>query len=152
MSRALHLLSDRLQEAEDRAAKNLAQAQQEEQRYLQQLDALNEYRQIYSQQMLDKGVTGLNSSQFHQYHAFINKLDQTSLAQQKGLQKARQVVRQKRDEWLELQQRRKAIGILLDKQAAKEQLKQAKQEQKQADEFALFQYMRQQHQRQQQAG
>lgn len=144
MSRALELLSDRLQEAEDRAAKILAQAQLEEQKFLQQLGALNEYRQIYSQQMLDKGVSGLNSNTIHQYHAFLNKLDQTSVTQQKGLQQARQKVEQKRNEWMELQQRRKAIGMLLEKQALKKMQLQAKQEQKQADEFALFQFMRQQ--------
>ena len=58
MSKALELLTSRLLEAEDRAAKMLAQAQREQANFQRQLDALNEYRQIYSSQMTDKAVVG----------------------------------------------------------------------------------------------
>ncbi|WP_024870875.1 flagellar export protein FliJ [Tolumonas lignilytica] len=144
MSKALELLTSRLQEAEDRAAKMLAQAQMEQANFKRQLDALNEYRQIYSTQMTDKGVAGLEASHFNHYHSFIGKLDHASTQQQQGFQRARQQAEEKREEWLALQQRRKAIEMLLERKAQKEALKQLKQEQKLLDEFATFRFFHRQ--------
>ena len=75
MSKALTLLAERIKEAEDRAARVLALARQDQQRYEQQLGALNEYRQIYSQQLGDKAREGMGRDQLSHYQAFINKLD-----------------------------------------------------------------------------
>lgn len=144
MSKALELLTSRLIEAEDRAAKLLALAQQEQAQFQRQLEALNEYRQIYSGQMTEKGVQGLEATHFNHFHSFIGKLDKASVQQQQGFQNARQQTEQKRQEWLELQQRRKAIEKLLERKAEKAQLKQARQEQKLLDEFATFRFFHQQ--------
>ena len=144
MSKALELLTSRLLEAEDRAAKMLALAQREQANFQRQLDALNEYRQIYSSQMTDKAVVGLESSHFNHYHSFIGKLDYASVQQQKGFQQAKQQSEQKREEWLALQQRRKAIEMLLERKAEKEALKQLKQEQKLLDEFSTFRFFHRQ--------
>lgn len=144
MSKALELLTSRLIEAEDRAAKMLAQAQMEQAQFQRQLDALNEYRQIYTGQMTEKGIQGLEASHFNHFHSFIGKLDKASVQQQQGFQNARQQTEQKRQEWLELQQRRKAIEKLLERKAEKAQLKQARQEQKLLDEFATFRFFHQQ--------
>lgn len=143
MSKALALLSARLLEAENKAAKMLAYSQQEEAKFQRQLTALNEYREVYSSQLLEKGVAGLDSSGFNHYHTFINKLDHASVQQQQGFQKAKQETTQKRDEWLALQQRRKALEKLLEKKAEKEAIKVAKQEQKLLDEFATFRFFHQ---------
>ena len=140
MSKALELLTSRLQEAEDRAAKMLAQAQMEQAKFQRQLNALNEYRQIYSTQMTDRGVEGLEASQFNHYHSFIGKLDHASVQQQQGFQQAKQQAEQKREEWLALQQRRKAIEMLLERKAEKEALRLLKQEHKLLDEFATFRF------------
>ncbi len=144
MSKALELLTSRLIEAEDRAAKLLALAQQEQAQFQRQLEALNEYRQIYSGQMTEKGIQGLEASHFNHFHSFIGKLDKASVQQQQGFQNARQQTEQKRQEWLELQQRRKAIEKLLERKAEKAQQKQARQEQKLLDEFATFRFFHQQ--------
>jgi flagellar FliJ protein len=144
MSKALELLSSRLLEAEDRAAKMLAQAQREQANFQRQLDALNEYRQIYSSHMTEKAAVGLEASHFNHYHSFIGKLDHASVQQQNGFRKAKQQAEEKRDEWLALQQRRKAIEMLLERKAEKEALKQLKIEQKLLDEFSTFRFFHQQ--------
>lgn len=140
MSKAIRLLTERLAAAEERAARLLAQARQDQMRHEQQLEAINQYRETYSQQMLERGVTGLTGSQFGHYQAFINKLDGAARQQQDGVLRIRQAAESKRLEWLELQQQRKAMETLLERKAAKEALRQARLEQKMLDEFATFRH------------
>ncbi len=135
MSKALTLLAERIKEAEDRAARVLALARQDQQRHEQQLGALNEYRQIYSQQLGDKAQQGMARDQLSHYQAFINKLDNAAQQQQQGVRQVRAVVQQRQQEWQQLQQKRKAMETLLARQAAREALRQARQEQKLLDEF-----------------
>ena len=78
MSKGLMMLSERLVEAEQQAALALAKAQQDLKIFLEQQDALNQYRQIYHQQWTDRGLQGIGAQQNSQYHAFINKLEQAA--------------------------------------------------------------------------
>lgn len=144
MSRAIQLLVDRLVEAEDRASRILALAQQDQMRYESQLEALNQYRENYSGQLTERGSKGLNGLQFGHYQAFINKLDHAATQQLEGLRQVRQATENRRKEWLDLQQQRKALQMLLERKAAKEAIKQARQEQKLLDEFSTFRFFHRQ--------
>ena len=144
MSKAIQLLIERLLEAEDRAARAMAMARQDQQRYESQLEALNQYRENYSGQLTDRGSQGLTSFQFGHYQAFINKLDHAAQQQLQGLRQVRQVTEKRRQEWLEIQQQRKALETLMSRKAAQEALKVARQEQKLLDEFATFRYFHRQ--------
>ncbi len=73
-----------------------------------------------------------------QYHAFINKLEQAATQQYEGVLQVRQALEQRREEWLAAQQRRKAVELLLEKQASREQQKAQRQEQKMLDEYAML--------------
>ncbi len=144
MSKAIQLLIERLLEAEDRAARAMSMARQDQQRYEAQLEALNQYRENYSGQLTERGSHGLTSFQFGHYQAFINKLDHAAQQQLQGLRQVRQVTEKRRQEWLEIQQQRKALETLQSRKAAKEALKVARQEQKLLDEFATFRYFHRQ--------
>ncbi len=144
MSKAIELLIERLLEAEDRAARAMSMARQDQQRYEAQLEALNQYRENYSGQLTERGSLGLTSFQFGHYQAFINKLDHAAQQQLQGLRQVRQVTEKRRQEWLEIQQQRKALETLQSRKAAKEALKAARQEQKLLDEFATFRYFHRQ--------
>lgn len=144
MSKALNMLTERIKEAEDRAARVLALARQDQLRFEQQLGALNEYRQIYSQQLGDKASQGMARDQLSHYQAFINKLDNAAQQQQQGVRQVRAVAQQRQQEWQQLQQKRKAMETLLERQAAREALRQARQEQKLLDEFATIQHFHRQ--------
>ena len=137
MSKGLMLLAERLEAAEQQAALALAKAQQDLKLFLQQQDALNQYRQIYHQQWTDRGLQGIKAQQNAQYHAFINKLEQAATQQYEGVLQIREALGQRREEWLAAQQRRKAVALLLDKQADRTRLQAQRQEQKMLDEFAL---------------
>ena len=138
MSKGLMMLSERLVEAEQQAALALAKAQQDLKIFLEQQDALNQYRQIYHQQWTDRGLQGIGAQQNSQYHAFINKLEQAATQQYEGVLQVRQALEQRREEWLAAQQRRKAVELLLEKQASREQQKAQRQEQKMLDEYAML--------------
>ena len=144
MRKAIQLLIERLLEAEDRAARAMAMARQDQQRYESQLEALNQYRENYSGQLTDRGSQGLTSFQFGHYQAFINKLDHAAQQQLQGLRQVRQVTEKRRQEWLDIQQQRKALETLMSRKAAQEALKVARQEQKLLDEFATFRYFHRQ--------
>ena len=144
MSKAIQLLIERLLEAEDRAARAMSMARQDQQRYESQLEALNQYRENYSGQLTDRGSQGLTSFQFGHYQAFINKLDHAAQQQLQGLRQVRQVTEKRRQEWLDIQQQRKALETLMSRKAAQEALKVARQEQKLLDEFATFRYFHRQ--------
>ena len=144
MSKAIQLLIERLLEAEDRAARAMAMPRQDQQRYESQLEALNQYRENYSGQLTDRGSQGLTSFQFGHYQAFINKLDHAAQQQLQGLRQVRQVTEKRRQEWLDIQQQRKALETLMSRKAAQEALKVARQEQKLLDEFATFRYFHRQ--------
>ena len=144
MSKAIELLIERLLEAEDRAARAMSMARQDQQRYEAQLEALNQYRENYSGQLTERGSLGLTNFQFGHYQAFINKLDHAAQQQLQGLRQVRQVTEKRRQEWLEIQQQRKALETLQSRKAAKEALKAARQEQKLLDEFATFRYFHRQ--------
>ncbi|EOD55320.1 flagellar export protein FliJ [Aeromonas molluscorum] len=137
MSKGLVLLAERLLVAEQQAALSLAKAQQDLKLYQQQQDALNQYRQVYHQQWTDRGLQGIPAQQNAQYHAFISKLEQAATQQYEGVLQIREVLTQRREEWLAAQQRRKAVALLLDKQAVRAQQQAQRQEQKMLDEFSL---------------
>ena len=144
MSKTIQLLIERLLQAEDRAARAMAMARQDQQRYESQLEALNQYRENYSGQLTDRGSQGLTSFQFGHYQAFINKLDHAAQQQLQGLRQVRQVTEKRRQEWFDIQQQRKALETLMSRKAAQEALKVARQEQKLLDEFATFRYFHRQ--------
>lgn len=143
MSKGLELLSTRLMEAEEQAAMALAKAQQDLKLFMDQQEALNQYRQIYHQQWTDRGLQGISPQQNSQYHAFINKLENAATQQYEGVLQVREALAQCRIQWLEAQQRRKAVELLLEKKADKVRLKAQRQEQKMLDDYAIQRRYRQ---------
>ncbi|WP_281704779.1 flagellar export protein FliJ [Aeromonas taiwanensis] len=137
MSKGLELLATRLVEAENQAAMALAKAQQDLKLFMDQQNALNQYRQIYHQQWTDRGLQGISPQQNSQYHAFINKLENAATQQYQGVLQVREALAQCRTQCLEAQQRRKAVELLLEKKADKVRQKAQRQEQKMLDDYTI---------------
>ncbi|MCH7370723.1 MULTISPECIES: flagellar export protein FliJ [Aeromonas] len=138
MSKGLELLATRLVEAEQQAAMALAKAQQDLKLFMDQQEALNQYRQIYHQQWTDRGLQGITPQQNSQYHAFISKLENAATQQYQGVLQVREALALCRTQWLEAQQRRKAVELLLEKQAGRVRQKAQRQEQKMLDDYAIM--------------
>ncbi|MDO2947278.1 flagellar export protein FliJ [Aeromonas simiae] len=141
MSKGLQLLAGQLAEAEQRCAMALAKARQDLKLFMEQQEALSHYRQIYQQQWTERGLQGIAAQQNVQYQAFINKLQLAAEQQYEGVLQVRQAVEQRKQEWLATQQKRKAVELLLAKQAERARQKAERQEQKMLDEFATRSYL-----------
>lgn len=136
MSKALLLVYERLQDQEEKARNVYLAAKNAEANFERQLDALNQYRSIYSNELQERGNKGVVSTlTFEHYTSFINRLDKISAEQLDGLKKIRQETQDKYDKYKELEAKRKAIELLLEKQKNAKLKKQEIQEQKMSDDL-----------------
>lgn len=106
------------------------------------LDAINNYREMYTGEMNESGKGGMRTSTLYQYNNFINRLDQASADQVKNIQKAEQIIAQRQKEYQELQTKRKGLEKLLENEAKRKMELEAKADQKLMDESALHSFMR----------
>ncbi|MDX3773749.1 flagellar export protein FliJ [Chromatiaceae bacterium AAb-1] len=142
MSHRLNLLIKVQQEREEKLQGQFVAAQQFYVQAEQKYQGLATYRTEYIQQSQQQGSAGLQSRQFNQFVNFIAKLDQALQQQAKAVQQARTVAEQRKQSWLVMQKKRKALELLVQRADAVALQKLLKQEQKMADEFASQQFMR----------
>lgn len=145
-SKSLYLVRDMEKKREDQAAQRLHQARQQCDLQQRRLQGLEQYRTEYLTSALERGKGGLQSMQFGHYHAFVGKLDEGISQQRIKLQRLEQVVKERQQQWIDKQQRRKAIDHLIDKKRREEELKADRREQMESDEFATQGFMRRPHQ------
>ena len=138
----LQLLVKVQQEKEDKLQAQYRAAQQNYQSMQQKYQGLADYRIEYVQQTQSRGQEGMASRQFNQYLNFIGKLDAALTAQQQYVQQAKASADQRLLQLLAMQKKRKAMELLVQRGEQAELLKQLKQEQKNADEYASQQFMR----------
>ena len=129
-------------EAEEQAALQLKSAQLEQQKFEGQLEALNNYRLEYMKQMNENQGKTLSASEYHSFHEFIKQIDQALVQQVNTVKEAQNQTQHRQVNWQQKQQKRKAVELLLAKNADKAQQIANKQEQKASDEFAMQQFIR----------
>ncbi|MFM2482637.1 flagellar export protein FliJ [Celerinatantimonas sp. YJH-8] len=143
---ALTILLEQLQTQEQRATVELTQARHQLLLFQQQLRQLEDYRRSYMEQSLARGASGVTASGFHQYQAFIQTIEKAESEQQKSVQQLQANVAHKRQQWQAIQNRRKAIEQLIERQNQQLQKKAQRAEQKMSDEFAMMSFYRRQQQ------
>ena len=129
-------------EKEEKLQALFAQAQQFMLQAQQKYDGLASYRTDYVRQSQQRGAQGMPSRQFNQYLNFITKLDQALEQQNRQILQAKKVVEQRRLAWLDMQKKRKALELLIEKERQTMAVKAARAEQKLFDEIASQQYFR----------
>lgn len=129
-------------EREEKLQAHFVKAQQFYQQAEQKYQGLADYRTDYILQSQQQGAAGLQSRQYSQFISFIGKLDQAIQQQGRALQQAKAAAEQRKQSWLAMQKKRKAMELLVQRGEQAELLKQLKQEQKNADEYASQQFMR----------
>lgn len=140
--KSLHLVLDMERRREEQFAVRMQQARQQCEYQRKRLQGLESYRTEYLNNALNLGQNGLQSMRFGHYHAFIGKLDEGIGQQRIKLQRLEQVVQERQQQWLEKQQRRKAVEQLIEQKQREVNLKQQRTEQRNADEYALQGFMR----------
>jgi len=139
----LELLVSVQRQREDKLQAQFVQAQQFLLNQQQKYQGLADYRVDYIRQTQQRGADGMYSRQFNQYLNFITKLDQALAHQNLQIQQAQRVVDQRRNAWLAMQKKRKAIEQLIEREHEKLHLVAMRAEQKLSDEVAMQQYFRQ---------
>ncbi|HEY9040678.1 MAG TPA: flagellar export protein FliJ [Rheinheimera sp.] len=130
------------QEREEKLQAQFVSAQQFYQQQEQKYQGLANYRTEYIQQSQQQGSAGLQSRQYTQFVNFIGKLDQAILQQGRAVHQARAAAEQRKQSWLAMQKKRKALELLVERNNVAELQRQLKQEQKNADEYANQLFMR----------
>ncbi|MDF3125799.1 flagellar export protein FliJ [Rheinheimera sp. 1928-s] len=138
----LQLLVKVQQEKEDKLHAQYRAALQNYQSMQQKYQGLADYRIEYVQQTQSRGQQGMAGRSFNQYLNFIGKLDAALTAQQQYVQQAKASADQRLLQLLDMQKKRKALEILIERELAEVQRKADKQEQKMLDEIASQQFFR----------
>lgn len=132
-------------EREEKLQAQFIKAQQQYQQAEQKYQGLANYRTEYIQQSMRQGSVGLGGRQYNQYVAFISKLDDALTQQGRVVQQCHNVAEQRRQSWLKMQTKRKALEKLVEQAQQRAELLQQIQQQKLADEYAAQRfYQRQQ--------
>ncbi|BDY04031.1 flagellar export protein FliJ [Ferrimonas sp. YFM] len=134
-------LADRELEA---AQLQLRSAQSQANALREQLKSLEAFRMDYVRQAAEKTGDKLAANHYQQYYHFVARLDGAIDQQHQQIQAADQAVGQFQQQWQKIQQKQKALALLIDKEHARRRARADKQEQVELDEFALQQYLRRQ--------
>lgn len=117
-----------------------AQAFVDQQR--QKLANLEQYRLDYLKTIQQTGRAGVGAKHYAQNLSFVGKLDNACAQQQQHISQAVLAADQRKRQWLEQQQRCKAVEMLLEKRRLEASKKESKAEQDMLDEFASQSYFR----------
>ena len=113
MSKAIELLLEMVKKKEEDARNTYLMAVHEKESSLRNLEAINNYREIYTGELINAGRNVMNTGTLTQYNNFINRLDTASEEQVQALKKADQIIEQKKSEYLQIQAKRKGLEKLL---------------------------------------
>ncbi|NLK84844.1 MAG: flagellar export protein FliJ [Aeromonadales bacterium] len=133
--KALHLVLDLRQKEEDKALEMWTDAKNSVINFQRQIEQLVQFEQIYVNEMQNKSLNGLDMMTFNSYQQFIDKLAKIKLRQEAGLVQLQQQEVRAKDNYLDKQKQRKIIESLLEKHKRDRLLKEAKAEQKLADDI-----------------
>ena len=130
------------QDKTDRCAEQLKLAENECQQNIIRLQGVSDYRLEYMKRLNERAQTGVDSSTYGHYHAFIAKLDQAGKQVEIALHQAQALAEQSKALWLKQRQKVKAVELLRNKRLEKIALAGQKLEQKMFDEIATQQFIR----------
>lgn len=120
----------------DEAAKRLAAALRAHEEAKQKLDLLLGYQKDYAERCQASLAQGMSATQFANYRAFMQKLDQAIAGQDKIVVDALARVDQARAAWCAAEQKKLSYSTLNDRALKEQAHREAVREQKQNDEFA----------------
>lgn len=135
-------LIDLAQHATDQAAKQLQSLAKAKTDANAQLDMLLSYRQDYAERMQQAAGKGLSASNYHNFHRFIATLDEAIVQQNANIRKLDAEFEQCRLQWLDEKRKLNAYETLLQRQQARQQVIQNRQEQRLNDESSANLYRR----------
>lgn len=133
---ALDTLIELATQQTDEAAKRLGRAIRNGEDAQQKLQLLLQYREDYLARFQTTLQSGLSTASYRNYQHFIDKLEEAIAGQQKVVQDAQRRVTRERGAWQDSERTRMSYDTLATRAEKMRQLKEARRDQKQTDEYA----------------
>ncbi len=133
----LQTLLDLAQEGSNAAAVQLGVVNGHDRDMQQRLQLLLEYRSEYTARLARVAQTGMHSVGWRNFREFIDKIDAAIEQQRELVAAARREVETGRVHWHTQQRRLKSFDTLSQRHRSAERKSEARQEQKEQDDFAL---------------
>ena len=127
---------DMAKNEEREAAGKLGQSQATLEQARQQLESLQQYRDDYQQQWIDKGQTGVSGQWLMNYQRFLSQLEVAIEQQDKSLAWHHSNLNKARTAWQQAYARVEGLRKLVQRYRDEAQAMASKQEQKMLDEMA----------------
>ena len=120
----------------DEATRRLGELISGQQEAAQRLELLIQYRQEYQQRFLASAQTGIGRDAWHNYQAFLDRLDAAVAQAREMMVASEQRTAAGQQEWLNKRGRLKAFDTLAQRHQTREVYAEAKKEQKVFDEHS----------------
>ena len=133
---ALDTLIDLANKETDEAAKLLGATLHAGEEADQKLDLLMQYRDDYAARCQSNLATGISTTHFNNFQAFMQKLDHAIAGQQKVVSDAKQRIAQARSAWQACEQKKMSFVTLADRASKEGARRELWLDQKQNDEHA----------------
>jgi len=142
VNKQLELLLKIESEKEQKFATELQSAQSFLQAGKAKLDQVQHYKLEYLKRMQSMGDQGVLGGNYQHFQRFIVQLEAGIKKQIEVTEISKQVLQQRKSEWLEQNKKVKAVEMLLEKKRLQIQMAMDKEEQSLADEFASQKFIR----------
>ena len=133
---ALQTIHELMQTRADDATQLLARLIASERNAKDKLEMLQSYRDDYASKFRLAAQNGLSPSEWRNYQAFLNRLDEAINAQNQAVAQQVQRTASGQTHWQQQQMKLKAFDTLSERHYASENAQELKREQKAQDEFA----------------
>ncbi|MEC8902365.1 MAG: flagellar export protein FliJ [Pseudomonadota bacterium] len=140
----LDMLTDLARDARDQAGKLLAQERQTQQQTEAQLQSLNRYRVEYAERLQHAMRDGIDPATMYNYQQFLASLDAALVRARQALTAQQKRVQQSQQHWQQEQRKLSSYDTLASRRLLEEHRRQARYEQKAADDFVTSRVARQQ--------
>ncbi|ETI61546.1 flagellar export protein FliJ [Marinomonas profundimaris] len=137
-SRRMQILVDLAKGKEDSAAQQLARDKSKVQHDLQKLSELREYAGQYES---ERNLLGLSAYLTTNYQHFVDRVQQAIIQQEAAVGRSEQQADMSMRRWLQARSKTKSMDWLKEKNHKAELMVEAKQEQRQSDEFAMRRFL-----------
>lgn len=123
---------------EQDAARAFEEANRTHQKELQQLSALQRYREEYRSRMLETGAGGISASRFNQFRGFLAQLDEAIKQQERVVAQAANECERRRQFWLAARAKTQIMDKVVARYEQEEARLEERAEQKAVDEMAQY--------------
>ncbi|MGB2681991.1 MAG: flagellar export protein FliJ [Candidatus Competibacter sp.] len=125
------------QAREEEAAKRLAESQQRLVEQQNRVEQLMFFRGEYAMQFQNEGGGGISARRFQDYSAFLNNLDLGLTQSRHQLERLKQEIQRRRQEWVQTHAKTKALEEVLARDQKAHARREDQREQRDSDERNL---------------